>query len=445
MANNSYLRLGESPNPKKNIIATFYLETDEDLLEIAEAIAGESSIGTWTSLSTMTDEIFSKLAPKIYWAKHLDIDDNQETKEGIVKIAYPLELWEKGSIPQMLSAIAGNVFGMKAVKNLRLLDIDLPDRFTQSFEGPAYGIEGIREIIGIYDRPLIGTIVKPKCGLNTEQHAEVAYKAWLGGCDIVKDDENLTNQEFNPFEERVKKTLELKRKVEKETGRQKIYVINITATADDMLERAEFAKANGARCVMIDILTAGFSGVQFIRKQNLGMIMHGHRAMHAAFTNNPRHGISMLAVAKASRLAGIDQLHTGTVIGKMEGNKQSVTKINEVMRTPWKNIKTTFPIASGGLHPGHTFKLIQILGKDFIINYGGGIHGHPDGTLEGAKAAYQAVIASMEGKRLREAAKNSENKALAKALEKWGVYSEEEVDHEELTYKYPLLIPGNIN
>ncbi len=438
MKGQSYLAIGANINPQNYILAEFYLETDEKIMDIAEAIAGESSIGTWTSLSTMTNNIFSSLAPKIYEIKELNTDDDLTTNEAIIKIAYPIALWEMGSIPQLLSAVAGNIFGMRAVKNLRLLDLHFPQAFIDSFAGPAFGIDGVRQLMDIYDRPLIGTIIKPKCGLPTAVHAEVAYQAWLGGVDVVKDDENLTDQAFNPFESRVRETLKLKRKAEEKSGRRKMYVINITASSDEMIERAKFAKSEGAECVMVDILTAGFAGVQHVRSKNLGMVIHGHRAMHAAFTNNPRHGISMMVVAKAARLAGVDQLHTGTVIGKMEGGKDTVTLVNESMREEWGSVKSTLPIASGGLHPGHTRELMRILGKDFIVNYGGGIHGHPDGTYEGAKAAIQSVEASLQNIPLEQYARKAKNKALKTALQKWGEYKSEGDDRDD-TYIYDMV------
>lgn len=438
MKGQSYLAIGANINPEKNIIAEFYVETDENIMDVAEAIAGESSIGTWTSLSTMTNSIFSNLAPKIFAIKELNTDNNLKTNEAIVKIAYPLDLWEMGNASQLLSAIAGNVFGMRAVKSLRLLDIQMPQEYVESFEGPYFGMDGVRDMLEIYNRPLIGTIIKPKCGLPTDIHADIAYQSWLGGIDVVKDDENLTDQKFNPFEERVIKTLKMKKIAEEKTGKKKMYVINITAPCDEMLERAKFAKAKGAECVMIDILTVGFSGVQYIRRKNLGLVIHGHRAMHAAFTNNPRHGISMLAIAKVARLAGVDQLHTGTVIGKMEGGKDTVTSVNEAMRDNWGKIKTTFPIASGGLHPGHTQELVRILGNDFIANYGGGVHGHPNGTLEGAKAVLQSIEATMQNIPLEVYARMPQNSALKSALELWGVYMQKE-DERKDTYIYDLI------
>ena len=411
----SYLRLGEVVNPDKNIICTFYVDSKLDLVEAAEAIAGESSIGTWTHVTSMTADLFKRLAPSIFYV---------DKYTGIVKIAYPLELFEYGSIPQLLSSIAGNIFGVKMIDHLRLIDVKFPPKYVQAFEGPAFGISGVRDLVGIYNRPLLGTIVKPKVGLTSKQHAEVAYEAWMGGVDLVKDDENLTNQDFNPFEERVIETLRRKKEAEEKTGRKKIYAANITGTADEMLERAKFVKAHGGKFIMIDILTAGWSGVQFIRKQNLGLAIHGHRAMHAAFTKDPRHGISMLVIAKAARLVGVDQLHTGTVIGKMEGKKEAVEGIDRTMRSEWFGLKRTFPIASGGLYPGLVPELIRLLGHDLIINLGGGIHGHPDGTYAGAKAAYDALMIGVEGKKILDVLAKEKDKhpELAKAVEKWGVY-----------------------
>ena len=411
----SYLRLGETVNPEKNIICTFYVESKLDLLEAAESIAGESSIGTWTHVNAMTSDIFKRLAPSIFYV---------DKYTGIVKIAYPTALFEKDSIPQLMSSIAGNIFGVKMIDNLRLIDITFPKSYVQSFPGPAFGIQGVRDLVDIHNRPLLGTIIKPKVGLDPKQHAEVAYQAWMGGVDLVKDDENLTNQEFNPFEERVIETLKRKKEAEAKTGKRKVYAANITAEADVMLERAKFVKAHGGNFIMIDVLTAGWSGVQYIRKQNLGLAIHGHRAMHAAFTKNPKHGISMLVIAKASRLVGVDQLHTGTVIGKMEGKKDAVIGIDKSMRSEWFGIKPTFPIASGGLYPGLVPELIRLLGKDLIINLGGGIHGHPDGTYAGAKAAFDALMIGTEGKRIMDVLAKEKDKypELAKAVEKWGVY-----------------------
>jgi ribulose-bisphosphate carboxylase large chain len=227
----------------------------------------------------------------------------------------------------------------------------------------------------------------------------------------------------------------MRKKAEDITGQKKVYVANITARVHNMLKRAEFVKAQGGRVAMMDIVTVGFSGVQHIRDQNFGLILHGHRAMHGAFTHSSRHGIAMLPLAKIARLAGIDQLHTGTVIGKMRGGAEEVSEINHCMRRQWHDIKPTLPIASGGVHPGLVPEMVRLIGKDVIINMGGGIHGHPDGTRSGAMAARQAVEASMKNVDLQMYAR--ENHELARALEKWGVY-EGKKERSLITYVYGM-------
>lgn len=269
----------------------------------------------------------------------------------------------------------------------------------------------------MYDRPLVGTIIKPKLGLRPRDHARVAYEAWIGGCDIVKDDENLAGQTFNSFESRVKLTLNMKDRAEKETGEKKAYMPNVTAETEEMLRRAEFVKDHGGTHAMIDILTCGFSGFQSLRNKNLGLIIHAHRAGHAAFTRSEKHGIAMKVIAKAARLAGADQLHVGTVVGKMSETRNEVLENVDTIKQPFYGLRQVFPVASGGLHPRLVPELFDIFGKDLIIQAGGGIHGHPGGTLKGASALRQAVDAVIQGESLTNYAKTHDE--LSAALKTW--------------------------
>jgi ribulose-bisphosphate carboxylase large chain len=401
-----FVDLGYRPK-ETDVVCTFYVEPEGVCMnEAAGAVAAESSIGTWTELSTAKPYV-ERLAAHVFSIKNND-----------VKVAYPVELFEFGNLPNILSSVAGNVFGLRALKNLRLNDIDLPQKLIRSFKGPKYGIEGIRKLLRVYGRPLVGTIIKPKLGLKTKDHAEVAYEAWVGGCDIVKDDENLSSQEFNPFEDRLAKTLESRDRAEEETGEKKVYMVNITAETKEMLKRAESVVNHGGEYVMIDILTCGFAALQTLREQDFNLVIHAHRAGHAAFTRNPKHGISMQIIAKAARIIGVDQLHVGTVVGKMSETREEVAENCEALKTEMSGLKTVLPVASGGLHPGLVLPLIHILGKDFVIQAGGGIHGHRDGTVAGAKAMRQAVDATMEGVSLSEYAKT--HRELKAALETWG-------------------------
>ena len=394
---------------ENDLVVEFLVEAGEGLSldEAAENVAKESSIGTWSELAGLTPKIKKRLQPHAF-----------EIKKNSVKIAYPQDLFEAGSIPQMMSAIGGNIFGMKAVKNLRLQNFDLPPSMVKAFSGPAFGIEGIRKVVGIKDRPLVGTIVKPKVGLNSKEHAKVAYESWVGGLNLVKDDENLTSMKFNKFEERITETLKLRDKAEKETGEKKLYVANVTSETEEMIRRAEFVRDNGGRVAMVDIMTTGWSALQTIRNHDLGLIIHGHRAGHAAVDRNPKHGISMMVIAKIARLIGIDQLHIGTAdIGKMSQD-DDVIALENVLRDELYHIRPSFPIASGGLHPGMTSKLVKRMGTDIIAQFGGGCHGHPDGTRAGAMAIRQSLEATMDGVPLEEYAE--EHKELKRALGKWG-------------------------
>ncbi len=431
----AYVDLKYKPK-RTEIIAKYHLEAiqGKTLKEVANHVAGESSIDTWSDIKTLSPNIAKRLKPHVFYIKG-----------NIIKIAYKPDLFEMGSVPQLLSALAGNILSMKIVKNIKLLDITFPKRYIEYFKGPYYGISGIREILKVKNRPLLGTIVKPKVGLTSKQHAFVAYQSWLGGLDLVKDDENLTNQSFNSFESRVKETLKLRDKAEKETKSKKIYMPNITAaTVKEMVERAKLVKKLGGEYVMIDIIAVGWTALQSFREENerLKLVIHGHRCGHSAFTRNERHGISMLAVAKLSRLIGIDQLHTGTIIGKMEGKSYEVLGIDtemeaseikknvfsvkvknhkeeyDLMPQNWYHIKRLFPVASGGLHPLMVPRLYKIFGRDIIMQFGGGVHAHPKGTYYGAKAAVQALEAALKGVKLRDYAKNHEE--LAIAFKKWG-------------------------
>jgi ribulose-bisphosphate carboxylase large chain len=375
-----------------------------DLAEAAGAVAAESSVGTWTELTTEKPYV-RELAAHVF-----------SLQCNTAKIAYPIELFEEGNMPNILSSVAGNVFGLKALRNLRLTDIQLPAELAKSFQGPKYGNDGSANS-SKSRRPHVGTIIKPKLGLKSEDHAEVAYEAWAGGCDVVKDDENLSSQKFNPFEDRLHETLDARDRAEDETGEKKVYMINITAETQVMLDRADMVVDHGGEYAMVDILTCGWSALQTLREQDFKLVLHAHRAGHAAFTKNPLHGIAMRPIAAVARTIGIDQLHVGTVVGKMSETKPEVLENIDACKTPMHGLKPVLPVASGGIHPRLVPALLETFGKDVVIQAGGGIHGHPDGTRKGAVAMRQAVDATLNGVSLEEYAKT--HIELQKALETW--------------------------
>ena len=405
-------------HPKKeDLICLLKISPNKISMEkAANTVALESSVGTWTKVAGQ--KYVEKLKARVF-----------SIRRNYIKIAYPDALFEKDNVPNILSSIAGNILGMKAVRTIRLEDVQFPKSILKSFHGPRYGISGIRKMMKIKERPLVGTIIKPKLGLNTQHHSQSAYESWKGGCDFVKDDENLASQKFNIFENRLTKTLEMADRAESETGEKKAYLINITAETKEMMKRAQLVEQQGGKYIMIDILTSGWAALQTLREANFKMAIHAHRAMHAAFTRDPSQGINMLVIADFARLIGVDQIHIGTGVGKLEGSIRNIEEIQEEIEKKkvgetahrlaqrWENIKPVLGVSSGGLHPGHIPYLIKHLGKDLAIQAGGGIHGHPLGTEAGARAMRQAVDAVMKKISLKEYAKT--HVELEEALNTW--------------------------
>ena len=414
---------------KTDVVCLFYFEPDHvSVKEAAGGIAAERSAGTWTTLNRIP-----KLLKKVM-ATSFDI------RGKYVKIAYPIELWDEGNMPQLLSGIAGNIFGMKALKNLRLVDVSLPPVYLKHYKGPRHGIQGLRKILKVKKRPITGAVPKPKIGFTAKEHAEIALETWMGGFDLTKDDENLTTTPFNKFEERVKLMTRMRQKAEKETGDVKSALLNITGPTHIMIKRAKMLHDLGWEYAMIDVVTAGTAAVQTMREVcgDYGMAIHAHRAMHATFDRNPKHGLSMLFLGKIMRAIGVDQIHVGTVVGKLVGGKGEVTEIEreitskvlrgekakksgypfDLLPQNWGKIKPVLPVSSGGVHPGIIPDILDILGNDIGLLVSGGIHGHPKGTRAGAVAALQAIDAHMHGIKLEDYARH--HVELAQALEKWG-------------------------
>jgi ribulose-bisphosphate carboxylase large chain len=410
---------------KDDLVCLYYFEPAAGISgkEAVGRIASESSTGTWTTLFTMPPRM------KALKATAFDIEGN------VVKIAYPLALWEEGNAAQLLSGIAGNIFGMKAVKNLRLIDVALPAAYIKHYKGPHFGNNGIRKMMKVTKRPLTGAVPKPKIGFSAKEHAQIGYETWMGGFDFVKDDENLTSTSFNRFDDRVKFMTKLRDKAEKETSEKKSAFLNITADVGTMKKRADLLAENGWNYCMIDVVVAGTSSVMTMRDycSDLGLAIHAHRAMHSTFDRNKKHGLTMQFLAKLMRLIGVSQIHTGTAVGKLTGSRRESIALADILREKktkavegmlleqdWGKIKSAFPVSSGGLHPGLVPDVLNIYGTEMVLLVSGGIHGHPKGTRAGAKATMQAIEAWQERSTLEEKAKKAPE--LREALKKWGHY-----------------------
>ena len=398
---------------------------DVDVSEAAAAVAAESSTGTWT-------EVWSNQLTDIdyYKAKVYRIEGD------LAYIAYPMDLFEENSIVNIMSSIVGNVFGFKAVSALRLEDMRIPVALVKTFPGPNIGIYDERARLDKWDRPLLGGTVKPKLGLSPKDYAVIIYECLVGGLDTTKDDENMNSQPFNRWRDRFLYSMDAVKRAEAETGEAKGHFFNVTANStEEALRRLETIAAQGSRYIMYDFLTAGFaaSADVFKRAGELGVIVHCHRAMHAVFTRQKNHGLHMRVVAKWLRLTGGDHLHTGTVVGKLEGSRNETLGIIDLLRervTPanaerglyfeqdFAGLKTVWPVASGGIHVLNIPDLHKMYGNDAFWLFGGGTHGHPKGSRAGARANRVATEAIAAGKTLAAAARTCPE--LREAMELWG-------------------------
>jgi ribulose-bisphosphate carboxylase large chain len=428
-----------------DIIACFRVTPQDgvDPIEASAAVAGESSTATWTVV--WTDRL---TAAEKYRGKCFRVDPAPGSEgQYFAYIAYDLDLFEPGSIANMSASIIGNVFAFKPLKALRLEDMRFPVAYVKTFQGPATGIVVERERLDKFGRPLLGATVKPKLGLSGRNYGRVVYEALKGGLDFTKDDENINSQPFMHWRDRFLYVMEAVNKAQAATGEVKGSYLNVTAgTMEEMYERAEFAKELGSVIVMID-LVIGYTAIQSMAKwaRRNDMILHLHRAGHATYTRQRIHGVSFRVIAKWMRLAGVDHIHAGTVVGKLEGDAATTRGYYDICREEfnpmqlehgvffdqhWASLNKLMPVASGGIHAGQMHQLLNLLGDDVVLQFGGGTIGHPGGIQAGATAnrvALEAMIFARNSGRdyvndgptiLADAAKTCT--PLRQALDVWG-------------------------
>jgi len=432
--------------PKDTDVLAVFRMTPQDGVppeEAGAAVAGESSTATWTVV--WTDRL---TAHEHYQAKCYRVDPVPGTPgQFLAWIAYDLDLFEEGSVANLTSSIIGNVFGFKPLKALRLEDMRIPVAYVKTFDGPPHGVVMEREYLGKYGRPLLGATVKPKLGLSARNYGRVVYEGLRGGLDFTKDDENINSQPFMRWRDRFLFGMEGVNKAAAETAEVKGHYLNVTAaTMEQMYERAEFARDLGSVVVMVD-LTVGYTAIQSMSTwcRRNGVLLHLHRAGHGTYTRQKSHGVSFRVIAKWMRLAGVDHLHAGTVVGKLEGDRATTLGFYDTLRLDhapadpskglyfdqsWASLAPVMPVASGGIHAGQMHQLLDLFGDDVVLQFGGGTIGHPMGIAAGAEAnrvALEAMVKARNAGRdllregpdvLREAARYC--RPLDAALDTWG-------------------------
>ncbi|CAF2380009.1 unnamed protein product [Brassica napus] len=381
--------------------------------EAGAAVAAESSTGTWTTVWTDGLTSLDRYKGRCY---HIEPVPGEET-QFIAYVAYPLDFFEEGSVTNMFTSIVGNVFGFKALAALRLEDLRIPPAYTKTFQGPPHGIQVERDKLNKYGRPLLGCTIKPKLGLSAKNYGRAVYECLRGGLDFTKDDENVNSQPFMRWRDRFLFCAEAIYKSQAETGEIKGHYLNATAgTCEEMMKRAIFAR-------------------------ELGVPIKNH-------------GMHFRVLAKALRLSGGDHVHAGTVVGKLEGDRESTLGFVDLLRDDyvekdrsrgifftqdWVSLPGVLPVASGGIHVWHMPALTEIFGDDSVLQFGGGTLGHPWGNAPGAVANRVALEACVQARNegrdlavegneiIREACKWSPE--LAAACEVW----------KEITFNFPTI------
>jgi 2,3-diketo-5-methylthiopentyl-1-phosphate enolase len=406
------------------VIATYLIHAEKDLAKKAEGIALGLTVGSWTDLPLLEQEQLLKHKGTV--VSIIPLEENERVNQylgkkvhrALVKIAYP-----SVNFSADLPAILTTVFGKLSLDGeVKLIDLQFSSELKQSFPGPRYGIDGIREKLGVYNRPLVMSIFKGVIGRNLEYLSEQLKEQALGGVDLVKDDEILFENERTPFEKRIMIGKKVLQEVYEKTGQKTLYAVNLSGKTFELKEKAKRAVELGADILLFNVFAYGLDVLQALREdKEIEIPIMAHPAVSGALTPSEFYGIaSPLLLGKLLRLAGADFSLFPSPYGSVALDKNEALNIASELTKEDEQLKRTFPVPSAGIHPGLVPLLVRDFGNDCVINAGGGVHGHPDGAVGGGKAFRAAVAAVLSGRSLQEAAK--ENVALQKAISLWGAH-----------------------
>jgi len=415
------------------ITATYHVETSYPLLDAARALAGEQSSGTFVDVPGETDELQERHSARVEEVVELDVSESpslpgasppdgsegkREYTRGTVTLSFPVEN-VGASLPNLRTTVAGNGFELRQFSGIRLKDLTVPDSFAREFPGPAFGIEGTREVVDVWDRPIIGTIVKPSVGLTPTETADLVGNLVESGLDFVKDDELIANPPYSPVEERVEAVMDVIHRHEDRTGDRVMYAVNITGDVETMLSLHDVVKEAGGNCVMVSINSVGLSGVLALRKE-ADLPIHAHRNGWGALSRHPLLGFDYAAFQKFWRLAGVDHMHVNGIRNKFCESDASVIRSARTCQTPIADESdTVMPVFSSGQWAGQAPETYEALGNaDLMYLCGGGILGHPDGPAAGVTHLKQGWEAAMSGVPLEAYAE--EHAELRRGIEQFG-------------------------
>jgi ribulose-bisphosphate carboxylase large chain len=411
--------------------AWYWIETTYPLEHAAEIMAGEQSTGTFLRVPGETDELRQAHAARIEDIRELEPATAPSLpragapnscplyRRATVSLSWPLSNMGP-SLPNVMATVAGNLFELKPFSGLKLLDIAFPSEFLSRYQGPQFAVKGTRELSGVFGRPLIGTIIKPSVGLSPRDTASLVDRLAAGGIDFIKDDELQADGPHCPFDERLKRVMEVIENQASSTGRKVMYAFNITGEIDQMLCRHDAVKAAGGTCVMVSINSIGLPAVVALRRRSQ-LPIHAHRNGWGVFSRSPAIGMSYIAYQKFWRLAGVDHMHVNGLRNKFCEDDASVIASARECLTPMFDEPgrgcEVMPVFSSGQSAQQVADTYQALGStDLIFACGGGLVGHPAGITAGVRSLQQAWEAAISGVLPDRFAENHEElrQALAK-------------------------------
>lgn len=424
---------------QKHVIATYDIQVEDDttLDKVAETIAYDSTIGTWSTVAGETERLIENYSGKVLLPLPLGSE-----REGRIRIAIPAHNIDPvaGGIPHLL-AILGAPYTLKQISHIRLVNLDLPRIFAEHLPGPQHGIKGIRRIAQEEKRPLLATMLKPRAGLSTAKYADQAYEALCGGVDLIFDDELLVSPKSSPLFERVCAVRESVRRAVQETSMPKLLAVNITSSIRHARDIALKVQDMGADLLYLNPVAMGLSALEMLATdENIHLPILCCRSSYGMLSRG-RNGMAFFVFLKLARLCGADGIHMGSVGGKLPhaiiGDDSELRSRAAWLRARIQNIRQTIPIISGGMHPGSVEWNVRRLGRDIIIQAGSGVLGHSDGPRAGGTAMRAAVEAVMRDIPTYEAARSVSE--LEVALRTWGYLDErgihtfEEFDDKSVT------------
>lgn len=389
--------------------AVYLIETPLSLERAAYVMAGEQSTGTFVAVPGETDELKRRCAAKIVAIEPLEPVDRpslpgaarpQEAggryRRGKVTLEFPLHNFGP-SIPNLMATVAGNLYELREFSGLRLLDLDLPQAFADRYRGPKFGVEGTRKLAGVYDRPIIGTIVKPSIGLSAGELGELVGRLCDAGLDFIKDDELNANPPVAPLEAKVPAVMREIERAADRTGKKTMYAFNITGDIEELKRNHELVLKHGGTCVMVSVQSVGFAGLAYLNSFS-ELPIHGHRNQWGMMTRHPLLGMEFAAYQKLCRLAGADHLHVNALDSKFYESNESVVRSVQALREPLPGTGSCMPVLSAGQSAATAEATYRELGTVDVMNLaGGGILAHPDGASAGAASMRQAWEAARRG------------------------------------------------